>query len=65
MIDRGGVLFVAHTDADPRGFTLLCRKLGLRLAEVASSQLGAALTRDWCRHEASRLHAAFGKLDAS
>jgi hypothetical protein len=60
-----GVLFVAHTDADPRGFTLLCRKLGLRLAEVASAQLGVALTRAWCRDEAARLHAAFGKLDAS
>jgi hypothetical protein len=60
-----GVLFVAHTDADPRGFTLLCRKLGLRLADVASAQLGTALTRDWCRREATRLHAEFGKLDAS
>ncbi len=29
-----GVLFVAHTDAAPRGFTLLCRRLGLRLADV-------------------------------
>jgi hypothetical protein len=60
-----GVLFVAHTEADPRGFTLLCRKLGLRLADVASAQLGVALTRDWCRREATRLHAEFGKLDAS
>lgn len=60
-----GVLFLAHTDAAPRGFTLLCRRLGLRLAEVASVQLGLALTREWCRGEAARLHAAFGKLDAS
>ena len=60
-----GVLFVAHTDAAPRGFTLLCRKLGLRLADVASAQLGVALTREWCSQEAARLHAAFGKLDAS
>lgn len=59
-----GVLFVAHTDAAPRGFTLLCRRLGLRLADVASVGLGAALTREWCSAEAVRLHAAFGKLDA-
>jgi hypothetical protein len=58
-----GVLFVAHTDAAPRGFTLLCRRLGVRLAEVASAQLGAALTREWCSEEATRLHAEFGKLD--
>jgi hypothetical protein len=59
-----GVLFVAHTDAAPRGFTLLCRRLGLRLADVVSVGLGAALTREWCSAEAARLHAAFGKLDA-
>jgi hypothetical protein len=59
-----GVLFVAHTDAAPRGFTILCRRLGLRLAGVASVALGAALTRDWCSAEAARLHVAFGKLDA-
>lgn len=59
-----GVLFVAHTDAAPRGFTLLCRRLGLRLADVAAVTLGAALTREWCSAEAARLHVAFGKLDA-
>ncbi|HEY8647219.1 MAG TPA: hypothetical protein VIL77_15220 [Gaiellaceae bacterium] len=58
-----GVLFVAHTDAAPRGFTLLCRRLGLRLAAVASVRLGAALTQEWCSAEAARLHAEFGKLD--
>jgi hypothetical protein len=58
-----GVLFVAHTDVAPRGFTLLCRRLGLRLAGVAAVGLGAALTREWCSAEAARLHVAFGKLD--
>ena len=58
-----GVLFVAHTDAAPRGFTILCRRLGLRLADIASVGLGAALTREWCAAEAARLHAEFGKLD--
>ncbi|HEX4526181.1 MAG TPA: hypothetical protein VH108_05510 [Gaiellaceae bacterium] len=60
-----GVVLVAHTDAGPRGFTLLCRRLGLRLADVASAQLGVALTQEWCLREAGRLHAEFGKLDVS
>jgi hypothetical protein len=59
-----GVLFVAHTDAAPRGFTLLCRRLGLRLGETASAQLGVALTREWCSAEAERLQTAFAQLDA-
>jgi hypothetical protein len=58
-----GVLLVAHTDAAPRGFTLLCRRLGARLAEVGSAGLGVALTREWMSGEASRLHAAFADLD--
>jgi hypothetical protein len=58
-----GVLFVAHTDAAPRGFTLLCRRLGLRIADVASVGLGAALTREWCSDQAARLHLEFGRLD--
>ncbi len=60
-----GVIFVAHTDAAPRGFTQLCRRLGLRLSEVASAQLGVALTRQWCSEEAARLHAEFGQLGAA
>jgi hypothetical protein len=60
-----GVLFLAHTDAAPRGFTLLCRRLGLRLAEVVSVQLGVALTREWCRREGGRLDAEFARLDAA
>jgi hypothetical protein len=60
-----GLMFVAHTDAAPRGFTLLCRRLGLRLADVASAQLGIALTREWGSKEAARLQAEFGKLDAT
>ena len=47
----------------PRGFTTLCRRLGVRLAGVASAQLGVALTQTWCSEEAARLHAAFGQLD--
>ncbi len=59
-----GVVLVAHTDAGPRGFTLLCRRLGLRLADVASAQLGVVLTREWCANEAARLAAEFEQLDA-
>jgi hypothetical protein len=57
-----GVLFVAHTDMAPRGFTLLCRRLGLRLADVVSAQLGVALTREWAREEGDRLDVEFSRL---
>jgi hypothetical protein len=60
-----GVLFVAHTNAAPRGFTLLCRRLGLRLAEVVSAKLAVALTLEWTRGEATRLQTEFGKLERS
>jgi hypothetical protein len=59
-----GVLLVAHTDAAPRGFTLLCRRLGARVAEVASAVLGIGLTREWTGREAVRLHAAFAALSS-
>jgi hypothetical protein len=59
----GGVLLVAHTDAAPRGFTLLCRRLGERLAEVASAVLGVGLTREWTVAEAVRLQTAFAELE--
>lgn len=59
-----GVLFVAHTDAAPRGFTLLCRRLGLRVAEAASAVLGVALTREWTAAESARLQTAFATLEA-
>ena len=38
------VLALMHTEARPRGFTLLCREVGLRLAESAGPLLRAALT---------------------
>lgn len=60
-----GVLFVAHTDAAPRGFTLLCRKLGQRLAALISVRLGYALTQEWCAAEARRLQTEFSALDAA
>lgn len=58
-----GVLFVAHTDAAPRGFTLLCRRLGLRVTEAASAVLGVALTREWTAAESARLQSAFATLE--
>jgi hypothetical protein len=60
-----GVLLVAHTDAAPRGFTLLCRQLGSRLAEVSSSVLGGGVTREWTAAEAARLQTAFAELEAA
>jgi len=59
-----GVLVVAHTDAAPRGFTLLCRRLGLRLADVASAQLALALTKEWAWAEGARLEEAFASLES-
>jgi diguanylate cyclase (GGDEF)-like protein len=38
-----GVLALLHTKARPRGFTLLCREVGLRLAEGAEPLLRSAL----------------------
>jgi hypothetical protein len=58
-----GVLFVAHTDAAPRGVTLLCRRLGVRVAEGASVVLGAGLTREWIAAEAARIEAGFAGLE--
>ena len=57
-----GVLMVAHTDAAPRGFTLLCRRLGARVAEVASSVLGVGITREWTGEESARLQTGFADL---
>ena len=57
-----GVLMVAHTDAAPRGFTLLCRRLGARVAEVGSSVLGVGITREWTWEEAARLQTGFAEL---
>ena len=58
-----GVLLVAHTSAAPRGFTLLCRQLGARVAEVASTVLGFGLTREWTAAEAARLQSEFAALE--
>jgi len=59
-----GVLLVAHTDASPRGFTTLCRHLGVRVGEVASAILGLGLTREWIAAEAARLQTSFAELEA-
>ena len=58
-----GVLLVAHTDAAPRGFTLLCRQLGARVAEVASTVLGFGLIREWTASESARLQSEFAALE--
>jgi hypothetical protein len=59
-----GVLFVAHTDAAPRGFTLLCRRLGARVAEGVSAVLATGLMREWIAAEAARIEAGFAELEA-
>jgi len=53
-----GLLLLMHTSAGaPRGFTLLCQALGLRLVEAAEPLLSAALLRDSMREELSRVAA--------
>ncbi len=59
-----GVLLVAHTDAAPRGFTLLCRRLGARVADVVTAVLAAGITREWTSGEAVRLQTAFAELES-
>lgn len=49
------LLLLVHTDANPRGFTLLCREMGLRLAESAEALLRAAKTREELEVEIDRL----------
>lgn len=58
-----GVLLVAHTDVVPRGFTMLCRRLGARIAEVASSVVGVGLTREWTGAESARLQSEFAAIE--
>jgi len=59
-----GVLLVAHTDAAPRGFTLLCRRLGARLAGISSTVVGAAITQEWIADESGRVEAGFAALES-
>lgn len=49
------LLLLVHTDANPRGFTLLCREMGLRLAESAEAILRTAKTRDELQVQIDRL----------
>lgn len=41
-----GLLIAAHTDASPRGFSTLCKELGLRAAEAAETLMRSLLLRD-------------------
>jgi diguanylate cyclase (GGDEF)-like protein len=50
-----GVLALMHTSDRPRGFTLLCREVGLRMAKSAEPLLRAALTLHELESELDRL----------
>lgn len=50
------LLVLAHTARTPRGFTLLCRELGLRLAESADSVLRTAALRERLQSEIDRVN---------
>jgi diguanylate cyclase (GGDEF)-like protein len=64
---RRGVLLLAHADASPRGFTDLCQRLLLRLAENATLLLGNALVREELERalDSSRQHARRDPLTAT
>ncbi len=48
------VLVLAHAAARPRGFTLLCQRVGRSLADAAEVLLGQALAREELRAERDR-----------
>ncbi len=41
-----GIVICAHTDRQPRGFTMLCQRLGSRLADAADIVLATGLERE-------------------
>jgi diguanylate cyclase (GGDEF)-like protein len=49
------LLLLLHTEAQPRGFTTLCREVGLRLAEAAEPLLQTALKVDSLERELQRV----------
>ncbi|HET8615386.1 MAG TPA: GGDEF domain-containing protein [Actinomycetales bacterium] len=64
---RVGLLLVAHAEPAPRGFTALCQRLLLRLAETATLLLGNALVREELERalHSSRQHARRDALTAT
>ena len=52
---RSALMLLIHTQAGPRGFTKLCREIGLRLAESAQSVLAMATSRMALESEISRM----------
>ena len=50
-----GMLLLMHTSAVPRGFTLLCRELGLRIVEAADAVVSGAVQRTQLELEIERL----------
>jgi diguanylate cyclase (GGDEF)-like protein len=59
----GGMLVVAHTDAGPRGFTSLCRRLGEQVADTASVIAHTAVLREDLRDLADE-HFRIARTDA-
>lgn len=59
----GGILVVAHTEAGPRGFTTLCRRLGEQVADTASVIAHTAVLREDLRDLADE-HFRVARTDA-
>lgn len=57
-----GLLLLMHTDACPRGFTMLCQDLGARLADAAEELLRSACVRELEEREAAALAEANERL---
>lgn len=55
LADPVGLLLLLHTDANARGFTMLCRELGVRLADVAGEILHRTIAREQLQHQIERL----------
>ena len=53
-----GLLLLMHTDAAPRGFTLLCRELAVRFVEAADATIATAVQRMQLQLEIERLNTA-------
>ena len=59
----GGILVVAHTEAAPRGFTTLCRRLGEQVADTAGVIAHTAVLREDLRDLADE-HFRSARTDA-
>jgi diguanylate cyclase (GGDEF)-like protein len=56
--ERVGSLVLGHAETRPRGFTVLCQRIGRAIAESAELLLGQAIAREALAHERDALERA-------